>query len=507
VPRNTLTVDLEHIDLDRGGRRVLSDVSWRIRPGQRWALLGPNGAGKTQLLKLVAGDVWPSPTRRGARVFVLGRKRHTEPFGVKELIAYIGAERQDRYDRYGWNFTVTEVVGTGLFHTDIPLERPNADQRKQIARLISRFGLQSLAGRRFLTLSYGERRLALIARALASRPRLLLLDEVFNGLDRARRTHLMKFLESSRRSKMAWVLSAHRVQDLPDSVTHLLILEQGRIRYAGRRSRAHLRRAFRAAAAERSHGPRRASRPRTLRGDEVRERSEPLISLRDADVYVDGHKVLEQINWDIRQDENWAILGENGAGKSTLIKTIYGDLSPAADGGLARRGFPRGTHIEEFKKTVGLLSPELQSDYALDDVTVEEIVISGRHASIGLNDFPTPADRRAARRSLRAFGLEELAHLKPREISYGQLRRVLLARAMVNSPRLLLLDEPCTGLDAATRTVVLGQLEQLARSKVQLIMATHHESDLVPAINRVLRLSGGRVVRMEERRSAGGDPR
>jgi ABC-type molybdenum transport system ATPase subunit/photorepair protein PhrA len=85
-------------------------------------------------------------------------------------------------------------------------------------------------------------------------------------------------------------------------------------------------------------------------------------------------------------------------------------------------------------------------------------------------------------------------HLKPREISYGQMRRALLARAMVNSPRLLLLDEPCTGLDAATRATVLEHLEQLARGGVQLVMATHHESDLVPSINRVLRLEQGRVV-------------
>jgi molybdate transport system ATP-binding protein len=494
VPRNTLTVDLKHIDLERGGRRVLCDVSWRIRPGQRWALLGHNGAGKTQLLKLIAGDVWPRPTRRAERVYTTAGKQHAEPLGVKELIAYVGAERQDKYDRYGWNFTVTEVIGTGLFHTDIPLERPDARQRRQIARLVSRFGLQSLADRRFLTLSYGERRLVLIARALAARPRLLLLDEVFNGLDRTRRAVVAGFLEGSRRSQMPWVLSAHRGQDIPNSVTHLLLLEQGRVRYAGRRSRAVLRRAFRAATPGRAHRPRQGSQPGALRDGKSRNRGEPVISLRAADVYVDGHRILEQVTWDIRPGEHWAVVGGNGAGKSTLIRTIYGDLSPAAGGELARRGFPHGTHIEDFKKTVGLLSPELQSDYSLDDVTVEEIVMSGRHASIGLNEAPTPADRRAAGRWLRALGLEDLAHRKPREISYGQLRRVLLARAMVNSPRLLLLDEPCTGLDAATRAVVLEHLEQLARGGVQLIMATHHENDLVPSINRVLRLRQGKVV-------------
>lgn len=493
MPRNTLTVTLERIDLDRGERHVLRDVSWRIRPGERWGLLGPNGAGKTQLLKLIAGDVWPKPTRRGRRWYRLGRERQREPAGIKDFIAYIGAERQDKYERYGWDLTVAELIGTGLFRTDIVLDRPDAQQRRQIARLIQRFELDSLAARRFLTLSYGERRLALIARAIAARPRLLLLDEVFNGLDDQRRASLMRFLDRSGRSKLPWVLSAHRPQDLPASLTHVLILKQGRVLHAGRRSRALLEHAFGATAPRRSRPASRINRTR-YQARRGLKRHEPVISIRNADVYVDDHRVLQQISWDIRSGEQWAIVGSNGAGKSTLIRTIYGDLAPAAGGELTRHGFPSGTHIEEFKKSVGLLSSELQSEYARDDVSVEDIVISGRHASIGLNDSPTLTDRRAARRWLRAFDLEELAGLKPRELSYGQLRRVLLARAMVNAPRLLLLDEPCTGLDVATRAVVLTHLERLARSGVQLVMATHHESDLVPAINRVLRLQAGRIV-------------
>ncbi|MCI0437467.1 MAG: ATP-binding cassette domain-containing protein, partial [Gemmatimonadetes bacterium] len=352
--------------------------------------------------------------------------------------------------------------------------------------------LEPLAARRFLTLSYGEQRLALIARAMAARPRLLLLDEVFNGLDAERRAGLMRVLEDSRRSQMPWVLASHRVQDLPRSLTHVLILEKGRVRHAGRRSRALLERAFGVPAVA---GRRDAVRPRL--GPRARRpvpNALPLITIRNADVYADGQRVLQQVSWEIRPGEHWAVLGRNGAGKSSLIKLVYGDLSAAAGGELERRGFPRGTHIEDFKKTVGFLSPELQSDYARDDVSVEDIVISGRHASIGLNEPSSRADRRAARRWLRTFALQDLARLRPREISYGQMRRVLLARAMVNSPRLLLLDEPCAGLDAPTRAEFLAHVERLTRTGVQVVMATHHETDLVPSINRVLRLGHGKVV-------------
>ncbi|HJS22431.1 MAG TPA: ATP-binding cassette domain-containing protein, partial [Steroidobacteraceae bacterium] len=289
---------------------------------------------------------------------------------------------------------------------------------------------------------------------------------------------------------MPWVLAAHRVQDLPESLTHLLVLDRGRVRHAGRFSRARLARVFGAPVVSRARGRSKA----VPNARKLLRTGRALVSIRNADVYVDGHRVLERISWEIHPGEHWAVFGRNGAGKSSLIKLLYGDLTPAAGGALERRGFPQGTHIEAFKKTVGFLSPELQSDYARDDVSVEDIVISGRHASIGLNDPPSRADRRAAQRWLRAFELEELAARSPRELSYGQLRRVLLARAMVNTPRLLLLDEPCAGLDTATRAEVLGQIERLTHTGVQVVMATHHESDLVPAINRVLHLKHGRVV-------------
>jgi molybdate transport system ATP-binding protein len=485
----SLTVELEHVDLDRGGRRILRDINWRIRPGQRWALLGPNGAGKTQLLKLIAGDVWPTPTRRGRRSYVVDKERQDEPLGAKELIAYVGAERQDKYERYGWDLPVLDLVGTGIHRTDIVLDPLSAPQRGEVWRLLKRFGLQSFARRKVLTLSYGERRLALIARALATKPRLLLLDEVFNGLDHDRRRLLMRYLELSQRSTMGWALAAHRREDLPRSVTHVLMLDRGRIAYAGSRARAPIAALISEPALE-APPSRRSVAPSSKR------QSIPLISIRDADVFVEHQPVLAGISWQIVRGEHWAVLGRNGAGKSTLLKLLYGDLSPALGGTIERRGHPAGTPLEPFRKKVGLLSPELQSAHARDDVTVEEVVISGRHASIGLNERPTTGERRAARRWLRFFALEKLAERRPREISYGQMRRVLLARAMINAPRLLLLDEPCTGLDAASRKQVRAHLQRLADSGVQLVMGTHHRSDLVPAINRVLWLEKGRIKGM-----------
>src|SRR5690606_23980900 len=145
----------------------------------------------------------------------------------------------------------------------------------------------------------------------------------------------------------------------------------------------------------------------------------------------------------------------NGSGKSTLLSLIYGDLHPALGGHIERRGVPHGTHIGEWKRRVGWVSPELQADHHTVG-SIEEIVISGRHASVGLNEPPSAADHRAAARWLRFFGIWALRHRSPRQVSYGQMRLALLARAMAGEPELLLLDEPCTGLDGDVRAQVLA---------------------------------------------------
>ena len=127
-----LAVTLRRIDLDRGGRAVLRGIDWQIRSGQRWLLIGGNGAGKTQLLKLVSGAVWPRPTSRGLRRYRLHGESFDTPAGVADEIAYVGAERQDRYEHYEWNFLAREVVGTGLQRTDIP--HAGADARRRAPR-------------------------------------------------------------------------------------------------------------------------------------------------------------------------------------------------------------------------------------------------------------------------------------------------------------------------------------------------------------------------------------
>src|SRR5690606_25430773 len=271
----------------------------------------------------------------------------------------LGPERQDRYERYGWDHPAVEIVGTGLHRTDIPLQTLTSEETALCMRLLRRAGIAGLARRRFLTLSYGERRLVLLARVLAWRARLLLLDEVATGLDARNRARLYRLLNDRTLHGTAWICSAHRAEDIPPGATHLLWVRAGKVVYAGVAGKAKLQAALADAArsdasadsaehgvlsgngkataearpnskAKASPSPMPVARPEP-KPRAVRPRVAPaLIRMRDANVWIDGKRVLRDIDLVIRRGECWVVHGANGSGKSTLLRTIYGDHAVAS---------------------------------------------------------------------------------------------------------------------------------------------------------------------------------
>jgi molybdate transport system ATP-binding protein len=488
-------VELQAIGLQRDRRVVLRDLDWTIRPGERWVLLGENGAGKTQLLKLLAGDVWPSSQQGSARLYRWHGEVLHEPYAVKAEIAYVGAERQDRYEHYEWNHRVEAVVGTGLHRTEIPLDPLGAADRARIARVLRRCGLEALARRQFLSLSYGERRLVLLARALAAAPRLLLLDEIFNGLDARNHERMQRQLALLGRSGMPWVLSTHRVQDIPAQATHLCRLERGRIVEQRTLTRRRLR-ALQVAAQPLAGASAGAAPPpgrAGTRGVRRTPHAPPvLIGLRRASVWRDGRAVLRGLTLQIRRGECWVVHGPNGSGKSSLLQLIYGDLGVAYGGSIVRAGLQPGMPLWRFQRRVGLIAPELQLLQPRAQ-SVLELVVSGLHASIGLAARPGRAQQQRARRVLRGLGIGALATRPVRTLSYGQLRRALFARALVREPDILLLDEPYAGLEARTCTALRALVEGFVNRGVTVVIATHHRYEWPRGATNELELAGTRV--------------
>jgi ABC-type molybdenum transport system ATPase subunit/photorepair protein PhrA len=286
---------------------------------------------------------------------------------------------------------------------------------------------------------------------------------------------------------MPWVFATHRREDVPESMTHLLELESGRVQRAGglrpAAARALLQqepRAFlaggRPAAAQRRHGRRKL-----------------LVQLHDANVHVDAAHVLKGVGFEIARGDCWVVHGPNGSGKTTLLRTIYGDHGVAAGGTILRDGIIPGVPLEKFKLRTAYVAPHLQT-WHQPKMPVLEVVASGRYASIGLNDALNASDRRHAERALRRFGLFAMRRRTLAELSYGQARRVLFARAWARAPRLALLDEPFAGLDRATRADLTRRLNAWIAAGGSCVIATHHRDEWPAHTTHVMELAAGRIV-------------
>jgi molybdate transport system ATP-binding protein len=253
-----LSISLHAVGVQRGRKWVLRDLTLDVRPGQRWALIGANGAGKTQLLKLLAGDVWPTPTAAGRRTYHLG-EREIDLIEAKGRIAYLGAEMQDKYARYGWDLSVSDLIATGLHRTDLLLSPVTPSELRKIDATLRACGLKRLAARRLSSLSYGQKRLALLARALCPDPDWLLLDELYNGLDAGYRRRIDRVLRAVRARGRSWIVAVHRACDVPRGTRGLIELDAGRL-LAARPLRREAASRLRAAADEGVQGGARGGR-------------------------------------------------------------------------------------------------------------------------------------------------------------------------------------------------------------------------------------------------------
>jgi molybdate transport system ATP-binding protein len=460
-------VRFDHVDVELGGATVLRGISWRLERGERWGVVGANGSGKTTLLGLIAGTVWPAP-ERGERRYDFGRGELRDAVEARREIVVVSHEIQDRYARWAWNFSALDVVLSGVYRTDVPRRRPSAPERHQALAAMRGLGVAHLAERRFLELSRGEQRRVLIARGVAFSPRVLLLDEPASGLDRKARAELAELLERIP-ADVAMVCTAHVESDVPALFDRILRLENGAIVSTARRDPADdedtARQAREAAAPDGSREPRRRRprEPQTL----------PVVELSNANVWLGARHVLRNLTWRIDPGQHWLVTGPNGSGKSTLLRLLHGQLRPAVGGEIRWPALGNPRNVWSLRRQVAWLSPELQAAYRFP-ATVRECIASGFDSSFGLTREPTLQERVRVDELLAVFALAELAERPLSSLSYGQARRALIARALANRPRLLLLDEPWEGLDAAVSAALEDGLERaIAAQRAQLVCASH----------------------------------
>lgn len=220
-----------------------------------------------------------------------------------------------------------------------------------------------------------------------------------------------------------------------------------------------------------------------------------ILEVNDLRVMRGRAAILKGVNWRVAADEHWVILGSNGSGKTSLLKSLTGYLSPTS-GGLSLLGRRYGeADWRDLRLQIGVVTSAFAASIPLAEVTLET-VISGKFAQLDLWHSMTKADRVAGMKLLRFVGLAGIADREWAYLSQGERQRVLIARALMARPRLLILDEPCAGLDPVAREKFLQFLEQLARKKnaPALVLVTHHVEEIMPAFTHALLLKNGNVV-------------
>ena len=221
---------------------------------------------------------------------------------------------------------------------------------------------------------------------------------------------------------------------------------------------------------------------------------EKILSYKNVSFRRDGREILKNINWEIKKDENWALLGLNGSGKSTLLSMIPAyTFATSGEVSVFEKKF--GTCVwAEVKEKVGFVSSSLNTfSDSLNNQTLNNIVLSGKYNSIGIYQEITQKDREKANNIIKDFKLSHLKLNKYITLSQGEQRKTLLARAFMNEPSLLILDEPCSGLDIRAREMFLKTLEE-SKSKIPFIYVTHQIEEIIPSITHVAILDNGEIV-------------
>jgi molybdate transport system ATP-binding protein len=321
-------------------------------------------------------------------------------------------------------------------------------------------------------------------RAVLRGPRLLVLDDPFGGLDVGFCQELHLVLDRLARGGTTLVMTAAREEEIPACITHLLRVDNSRIM-----------------AQERSTIRVDVGNPqRRMAGALVSAASagagEAIVEMRAVTVRYGETIILDHVDWTVRKGEHWALLGPNGAGKSTLLSLLLADNPQAYANDIRLFGRQRGSgeSIWEIKARVGWVAPELLAHYQPSWRSLD-VVLSGFHASMGLFRDCTAEEIERGRQALSTLGLGSAADRPLLELSQGAQRLVLLARALVANPELLVLDEPCQGLDALHTRQATSAVDRVARvGRACIIYVTHHEEEIPSCITRVLRLKAGRVI-------------
>ncbi len=463
-----------------------------IERGEQIAIVGGNGAGKSTLVGVLTG-AHPMCDGDGVR-YDFGEGANSQKvfdnikyIAFRDSTAASGGADSGYFYQQRWNSTA--IDDSPCVCDELPAESDNEQLQKLRQSLFELFAIERIYDKRLVLLSSGEMRKFQITKALLSAPQLLIMDNPFIGLDAATRDTLHKLMADIVDLGLTQIIVVlSKTDDIPQFISHIIEVEG---------------RSCRAKCTIEEYQARQEPLPRNILPAELHRaiaelpyaadkspKSDIVAELRQVSIKYGERTILKSLDWRVRCGERWALSGENGAGKSTLLSLICADNPQGYACDIALFGRDRGTgeSIWDIKRHIGYVSPEMHRAYLYPNPAIE-IVASGLHDTIGLNRKMQPEQEVVCRFWMNIFGVEELAQRLFTQLSSGEQRLVLLARAFVKDPALLILDEPLHGLDMRNRRRVTEVIEAVSmRPNKSLIIVSHYPNDLPSNITHSLHL-------------------
>jgi molybdate transport system ATP-binding protein len=497
----TTVLSMLNITVRNMDRIIFNDLSFNINSGEQWALVGESGSGKSALLQTIAGKL--NITRGAINHHYYDDLIATHPivdpyFTHHKLIAVVSSKygfrnlsnTTDLYYQQRFNSSDSEDSLTVQQCLDNVQPPSHGRQVWSPAQIIDDFNLGPLLSKQLIKLSNGETKRLLLAAALLKQPKLLLLDNPLTGLDVQTRASFNVILNGIAESGISMVL-ATSPYEIPQAATHVAILRQGVIV---------------------SRMPKADFDPALVKVAEIRKidlnELTALLSINRPTICQDmvrmcnvtiryGEKIiLDHVSWQIQQGDHWALVGPNGAGKSTLLSLINGDNPQAYANDITLFDRKRGTgeSIWDIKSKIGFVSPELHQYFPTDNDCLQ-VIESGFYDTLGLFQRSHQVKADLALRWMKLLELEQYASKPFKNVPASIQRLVLLARALVKNPSLLIFDEPCQGLDLHQQNHFKNIVDAICQiSNVTLIYVTHYYQEIPVSVNKMLELENGKVV-------------
>ena len=455
-------------------------VNFCMEEGEHIAIIGRNGAGKSMFVDLLTGrhPAFPDMVRYG----------FDEPYDNLKYISF--------RDTYGGDNDRTYFLQQRWNQMEIDEETPTVGQKLEEAyqlagedtparralqkHLYELFHLEGLLDKYIILLSSGELRKYKLAASLFTNPRVLIMDNPFIGLDAQTRDQLKELLTMlAKEQGLQIILVLAKTDEIPEFITHIVEVKEMKVMpKVAHRGQSLCNPVANAPYSQQGQSPCATAAP------------EEVIKFNKVTIRYGTRTILKDLDWTVRKGEHWSLSGQNGSGKSTLLSLVCADNPQSYACDISLFGHKRGSgeSIWDIKKHIGYVSPEMHRSYK-QNIPAIQIVASGLKDTVGLYVKPNEAEQAQCRKWLNIFGIGHLADRNFREMSSGEQRLILVARAFVKEPSLLILDEPLHGLDDVNRRMVKNRVDEYCQDPEKtLIYVTHYQEELPRCIDHALYL-------------------